>query len=96
MKDWRKTLIGPRATIHQAIKAIDSSSRQIALVVDAQDRLLGTVTDGDIRHRRRLTVTPRRWLCHQPLDRYAPHLGSAQGRRGHCHVWTPPVLQGRN
>ncbi|MDP6883774.1 MAG: sugar phosphate nucleotidyltransferase, partial [Rhodospirillales bacterium] len=49
MKDWRETLIGPTATIHQAIKAIDSSSRQIALVVDGEDRLLGTVTDGDIR-----------------------------------------------
>ena len=49
MKDWRETLIRPTATIHQAIKAIDSSSRQIALVVDAEDRLLGTVTDGDIR-----------------------------------------------
>ena len=49
MKDWRETLIGPTATIHQAIKAIDTSSRQIALVVDGEDRLLGTVTDGDIR-----------------------------------------------
>ena len=49
MKDWRETLIGPTATIHQAIKAIDTSSRQIALVVDSDHRLLGTVTDGDIR-----------------------------------------------
>ena len=33
----------------------------------------------------RCVVTPRRWLCHQPLDRYAAHLGSAQGR---CPITT--------
>ena len=32
------------------------------------------------RRHPRCVVTPRRWLCHQPLDRYAAHLGSAQGR----------------
>ena len=37
------------------------------------------------RHHPRFVVTPRRWLCHQPLDRYAAHLGSAQGR---CPVTT--------
>ncbi len=37
------------------------------------------------RRHPRCVVTPRRWLCHQPLDRYAAHLGSAQGR---CPVTT--------
>ena len=49
MKDWSDTLVAPTASIHEAIKAIDSCSMQIALVVDADDRLLGTVTDGDVR-----------------------------------------------
>ena len=49
MKTWRDTLIPPTATIHQAIKTIDNCSMQIALVVDADGRLLGTVTDGDVR-----------------------------------------------
>jgi dTDP-glucose pyrophosphorylase len=49
MKDWKKTLIRADATIMEAMKVIDVSSLQIALVVDEKNRLLGTVTDGDIR-----------------------------------------------
>ncbi len=49
MKDWKKTLIDPAATIGEAIKIIDVSSLQICLVVDGDGRLLGTVTDGDVR-----------------------------------------------
>ena len=37
------------ATIGEAIARIDNSALQIALVVDENYRLLGTVTDGDIR-----------------------------------------------
>ncbi|GAA3404794.1 nucleotidyltransferase family protein [Paenibacillus hodogayensis] len=46
---WSKLLVAPDATIHQTIRVIDDNARQIALVVDAQMKLLGTVTDGDIR-----------------------------------------------
>ncbi len=49
MKDWDKTLIGPRATVAEAMGIIDQGSVQICLVVDDDRRLLGTVTDGDIR-----------------------------------------------
>lgn len=49
MKDWKKTLIPPDASIIETIEAIGQSSMQICLVVDADNRLLGTVTDGDIR-----------------------------------------------
>lgn len=49
MKDWRKTLLPPTATIHRAMEVIDSSGLQIALVVDGKGKLLGTITDGDIR-----------------------------------------------
>lgn len=49
MKDWESVLISPSTTIIDAIKIIDTSAMQIALVVDDQKRLLGTVTDGDIR-----------------------------------------------
>ena len=47
--DWRKTLVMPESTIEEAIKVIDSEALRIALVVDQGNRLLGTVTDGDIR-----------------------------------------------
>jgi dTDP-glucose pyrophosphorylase len=37
------------STIREALKIIDSGALQIALVVDENDVLLGTLTDGDIR-----------------------------------------------
>lgn len=49
MKSWQNTLVPPTATIRDTIQAIDTGSLQIALVADADDKLLGTVTDGDIR-----------------------------------------------
>ena len=49
MKDWKKTLISPSQSIVEAMRIIDMSALQIALVVDEQARLLGVVTDGDIR-----------------------------------------------
>jgi dTDP-glucose pyrophosphorylase len=48
-KEWRKTLVDDSASIREAIRAIDESALQIALVVDAKQRLVGTVTDGDVR-----------------------------------------------
>ncbi len=41
--------IPPEATLREAIEAIDRSGRQIALVADADRRLVATVTDGDVR-----------------------------------------------
>lgn len=49
MKDWTKALITPKATISEALKTIDSSSAQIAMVIDNNKQLLGVATDGDIR-----------------------------------------------
>ena len=49
MKNWQSTILGPESTIRQAVEVIDAAAVQIALVVDENRRLLGTVTDGDIR-----------------------------------------------
>ncbi|HWA36435.1 MAG TPA: nucleotidyltransferase family protein [Burkholderiales bacterium] len=49
MADWQRSLVSPDATLKDTIRAIDEGSLQIALVVDASRRLLGTVTDGDVR-----------------------------------------------
>ncbi len=46
---WRQCCIGENATIRQAMEAIDSSSIQLALIVDDYLHLKGIVTDGDIR-----------------------------------------------
>jgi dTDP-glucose pyrophosphorylase len=48
-KEWRTTLVRDSLSIREAIRAIDESALQIALIVDAEQRLVGTVTDGDVR-----------------------------------------------
>lgn len=49
MKDWKKAAVAPKATIRETLRVIDQSVTQVALVVDSNDCLIGTVTDGDIR-----------------------------------------------
>lgn len=49
MKDWKKILVSPSDSILRTLEIIDHSAMQIAIVVDENNRLLGTVTDGDIR-----------------------------------------------
>jgi dTDP-glucose pyrophosphorylase len=41
--------VSPATTIRQTIEAITKNGRQVALVVDVDERLVGIVTDGDIR-----------------------------------------------
>lgn len=45
----RDVLVRPSASIHKVIEVIDGNAAKIALVTDADERLLGTITDGDIR-----------------------------------------------
>ena len=59
MKPWRKALVNSDASLEQAIEVLDKAALRIALVVDASDRLLGTLTDGDVR---------RALLKHLPLE----------------------------
>lgn len=70
MKDWEKTLISHSSLIMNAIKIIDDSSMQIAMVVDENNRLRGTVTDGDIRRGIlkgiSLTEPVEKIMCQQP------------------------------
>lgn len=46
---WREALLGEKATLQDAIRSLDRSSQQIVLVVDHNEVLVGTITDGDIR-----------------------------------------------
>jgi dTDP-glucose pyrophosphorylase len=48
-KDWKKTLLPITSTVKEATQTIDSSHMLVALVVDNEQKLLGMVTDGDIR-----------------------------------------------
>ncbi|MDY0873653.1 nucleotidyltransferase family protein [Dongia rigui] len=49
MKNWRQGLLLEGSSIRDAMSVLDRSALQIVLVVDKDERLLGTVTDGDIR-----------------------------------------------
>ncbi len=46
---WKNILVAPTSTVNEVLKVIDSASLKLALVVDGKNKLLGTVTDGDIR-----------------------------------------------
>lgn len=46
---WRKALLPASATLQDAVRSLDSSALQIAMVVSPDDKLIGTITDGDIR-----------------------------------------------
>lgn len=48
-QDWQRILLSPDTSIEAAIKTIDKGALRLALVVDEQQKLLGTVTDGDVR-----------------------------------------------
>ncbi|MBV8047220.1 MAG: nucleotidyltransferase family protein [Paludibacterium sp.] len=49
MKSWQAALVGPDVSLREALEIIDSAGTQLAMVVDANRRLLGTVSDGDAR-----------------------------------------------
>ena len=49
MKNIEVIKLKQNATIKEALGIIDSGAMQIALVVDDNDKLIGTLTDGDIR-----------------------------------------------
>ena len=46
---WSKTILPTNTTIKQVITNLDKSGLKIVLVVNEQDKLEGTISDGDIR-----------------------------------------------
>jgi dTDP-glucose pyrophosphorylase len=48
-EDWRELQVSPDMSLRDVIAFIDQRARQIALVTDPNQKLLGTITDGDIR-----------------------------------------------
>ena len=71
MKSWRKAIVGTQATVSEAIAAIESGSIQVALVLDGANRLVGIVTDGDIRRGllRGIQLSRTGHRSHEPLRR---------------------------
>jgi len=49
LDNWKKSLIPQTAILKDAIKNLDDSHLQISLVVSSEGKLIGTLTDGDVR-----------------------------------------------
>ncbi len=49
MIDWTDVVLSTSASIRDAMRAIDTAALRIAVVCDDNYKLLGTITDGDIR-----------------------------------------------
>jgi dTDP-glucose pyrophosphorylase len=49
LEDWSKVLLKPSDSLEKAINVIHKGGLLIALVIDEKGKLLGTITDGDIR-----------------------------------------------
>lgn len=46
---WKETLLDKTASIESVIRTLNNSTLKIALIKDGSNRLIGTITDGDIR-----------------------------------------------
>ncbi len=49
MKSIKNIKLKESATIKEALEVIDNAAMQIAIVTDSHDKLIGTITDGDLR-----------------------------------------------
>ena len=49
MHNWRNILLKPNDTLEKSIQILDQEALKIVLVTDDEGRLIGTITDGDIR-----------------------------------------------
>ncbi|MFT6732536.1 MAG: dTDP-glucose pyrophosphorylase [Polaribacter sp.] len=47
--NWKRILVSPTCSVIDVLKVIDREALQLAIVIDKNQKLLGTVTDGDIR-----------------------------------------------
>lgn len=74
MKKWEGTLVGPATTLEEAIRVLDRETLRIVLVVDPAHRLLGTLTDGDVR---------RALLRQQPLSTLVGEVMNRQPKVAH-------------
>lgn len=59
MHNWQNIILKESNTMQEAIKVLDKESLRIVLVVDNNEKLIGTITDGDIR---------RALLRHQSME----------------------------
>ena len=71
MNQWESALVGPKTSLEEAIITLDRCALRIALIVDENRHLLGTLTDGDVRRallkRVPLNISVCEVMCAKPL-----------------------------
>lgn len=71
MKDINNFCVSPTTTVRKVMEVIGGNKEGIALVVDRNNKLVGTITDGDIRRfllaKRSLEKTASDIMCMSPL-----------------------------
>ena len=49
MLDWRSAVLAQDDSMEKAIRCLDQTALRMVMVIDEEGRLLGTITDGDVR-----------------------------------------------
>lgn len=77
MKNWRNCKITSDKTLVETLQVIDKSALKTALVVDEEDRLIGIITDGDIRRAilkgLPFSATAKEFMTNKPLTATVNH-----------------------
>lgn len=101
MRLWEKALIGPEATFRDALVSIDSTGMGMSLIVDGERRLLGVLSDGDLRRALirgagledvALTGANREPFC---IDQHQDRAATLAMLRGHGLRQLPVLAAGR-
>ena len=73
---WTKAIVAPTVNIRDVAMNLSKSALRLALVVDSTGKLLGTISDGDIRRGllRGLTFESPIVEIHEAPDALSPHL----------------------
>lgn len=80
MKSWEQTLLGPDEALEVALNSINASGRGICLVVDGERRLLGTLSDGDVR-RAIIAGATLQTPCHEVMNARPTGIAAGASRR---------------
>lgn len=79
MNDWQSAVITSDASMEEAVRCLGKASLRIVMVADGAGRLLGTITDGDIR-RALLNFRPMDTLVKEVMN-VAPTVASQDESR---------------
>ena len=63
VESWLSSILGPESSILQAIECLEASSSKIILVAGEEMKLMGTITDGDIRRALLANFTLESKIC---------------------------------